>query len=342
MKNIWKVEILCNLLFALSLTAYAEEQPGNIKLEPDAISVIHAMLQQPDEQIDLATAKLTIDHLIDPSFDVEATLHQINRMAKEVSWAFRPGMTDMDKLYLLKNYLYEKGEWNGSQAFRYDLDDPLGTNINNKLLRNYLASRKGNCTSMPILFVVLGDKLGLDMTIALAPLHVLVKYTDANSGIIYNLEATDKAQIADNSYYIKHTPMTQQAINNGVYLAPLSKKETVAVMATILNEYYEQTAQYEKSMALADLVLTYHPNDVYAMIKKGNAYYELQQKELHAYSSQNEIPPIHMQYINQLGYLNQQMFAQAEALGWQEEVPEEKGRYLESVNQRVKQQSQTN
>jgi hypothetical protein len=95
-------------------------------------------------------------------------------------------------------------------------------------------------------------------------------------------------------------------------------------------------------MALADLVLTYHPNDVYAMIKKGNAYYELQQKELHAYRSQNEIPPIHMQYINQLGYLNQQMFAQAEALGWQEEVPEEKGRYLESVNQRVKQQSQTN
>jgi len=57
------------------------------------------------------------------------------------------------------------------------------------LLQRYLTTRRGNCITMPILFLALGQRLGLTMTLAEAPLHVFVKYTD-DDGAVWNLEAT--------------------------------------------------------------------------------------------------------------------------------------------------------
>ena len=195
---------------------------------------------------------------------------------------------------------------------------------------------------MSLLFVILGDKLDLEVTLVLVPSHVFVRYTDKETGMTYNLETTNKAQFSDNSYYMKHSPMTQRAIDNGVYLASLRKQEIVAVMAATLNEYYVYTHQYLDVIDLSALVLAYHPNNVSAILNRGNAYYGLQQEALHIYGPPNEITPKQMQYINHLGYLNQKIGAQAEALGWQEKTPEERSHYFETVKQYAKQQSQSN
>ena len=53
----------------------------------------------------------------------------------------------------LKRYIYEPGEWNNFQPYQYDMDDPLGTKLSNKLLSHYLAAKKGNCVTMPFLFI---------------------------------------------------------------------------------------------------------------------------------------------------------------------------------------------
>ena len=69
--------------------------------------------------------------------------------------------TTEGKLNGLIQYLYHPGEWNDNKPFQYDLDDPLGTKKpNNKLISNYLKTRKGNCVSMPILVQSLGERLG--------------------------------------------------------------------------------------------------------------------------------------------------------------------------------------
>ena len=47
-------------------------------------------------------------------------------------------------------------------------------------MSHYLATRKGNCVSMPVLFVILGQKLGLPITLAIAPNHVFAKYKRDN------------------------------------------------------------------------------------------------------------------------------------------------------------------
>lgn len=90
---------------------------------------------------------------------------------------------------LLKT-LYEPGSWNQGRPFTYDLADPLGHDRKNKQLAVYLATRKGNCVSMPILFVILGQRLGLPAALATAPHHVLVKFADDTQQAWVNVEAT--------------------------------------------------------------------------------------------------------------------------------------------------------
>jgi regulator of sirC expression with transglutaminase-like and TPR domain len=126
---------------------------------------------------DAAEIKLTIDHMVDPDVDVAASLKIIDGMAADIERmrAAAGATTDFDKLAVLRRYLYEPGSWNGGQVFAYDLIDPLGKRPETRLLSYYLKARQGNCVSMPTLMMVLGNRIGLKMTLASAPWHNLVK-----------------------------------------------------------------------------------------------------------------------------------------------------------------------
>ena len=52
-------------------------------------------------------------------------------------------------------------------------------------MSNYLATKLGNCVSMPALFVIIGRKIGIDVTLSLAPEHMFVKFRD-ESGVYIN------------------------------------------------------------------------------------------------------------------------------------------------------------
>jgi regulator of sirC expression with transglutaminase-like and TPR domain len=288
------------------------------------------LLGKPDDQIDLARAKLMIDKLVDPSIDVDATLKQIDEMVGAIR--AMPGF-GADKLEALRRYIYDAGPWNGDRPFQYDLDDPLGRQVKNKLLPTYLASRKGNCVSMPLLFIVLGQRLGLDVTASTAPAHILVKFKSDEFGWI-NLEATSGAKPARDVWIRKQMPMTDQALADGVYLQPLSKKETVAEMAVVVAENYLQRREYEQSIAVTDVVLHYYPKAVDTMILKGVAYGRMATAH-HAGNSLSldSAPEPYRGYFAYLSDNSRAWFAKAEALGWREETRDEKQDYLQTVDQ---------
>ena len=288
------------------------------------------LLGKADDQIDLARAKLTIDKLVDPSIDVDATLKQIDEMVSEIR--AMPGF-GADKLEALRRYIYEAGPWNDNRPYQYDLDDPLGRQIKNKLLPTYLASRKGNCVSMPLLFIVLGQRLGLDVTASTAPAHILVKFKSDDFGWI-NLEATSGAKPARDVWIRKQMPMTDQALADGVYLQPLTKKETVAEMAVVVAENHLQRREYEQSIAVTDVVLHYYPKAVDTMILKGVAYGRMATARLAGNSlSLDSVPERYRGYFAYLSDNSRAWFAKAEALGWREETRDEKQDYLQTVDQ---------
>ncbi len=175
-------------------------------------------MEQPEQQIDLARAKLTIDRTIDPSIDIEANIQRLDHMVvRELSG----NATSLDKLKALHEYLYQDSAWNGNQGFRYDFNDPLGQDIRNKLLPTYLATKRGNCVSM-FFFIALRQKLGIDVTAALAPAHVFVKYRD-KSGKLNNVEATNQGAFKNDAGYQRDILMIETLMQ--AYAAQSNQQE---------------------------------------------------------------------------------------------------------------------
>jgi len=182
MKNLLTYLSLAIIVFAVgSVCAYAQSPLPDYRQPPPLSGnalALERLLATPEDQIDYAESKLVIDRLIDPSLNIEAARREITEMVYDVRQMAGPNADEKRLLGALRAYLYRPGPWNAQRVFGYDHDDPLGTNIRNKLIPTYLASRKGNCVSMPALFVILGQKLGLEMTLSTAPNHVFVHYHD--------------------------------------------------------------------------------------------------------------------------------------------------------------------
>lgn len=308
------------------------------------VRAIRAILRQPDDQIDLGKAKVVIDKLIDPTIDAEGTLQALGFMVSRIRLMPEFGDTGDSKVRALKRYLYESGASNDNQTFQYDLTDPLAHEIRNKLLSSYITTKKGNCVTMPLLFVILGQRLGIDVTLTNAPKHLLVKFNSTEYGRWINLEATSGANPARDVWIRQQFPtITDDSISNGVYLQPLSKKETVAEMTEALADYHFKRQEYDKAIAVSRVALEYYPKDVGAMTLSGVAYLRLlHQHFLDKYPSPDVIPNNERGYYQYLAQNNEEWFSKAQALGWREPTKEEDDEYLQDVDRARQRKAQMN
>lgn len=285
------------------------------------LQAVRALTKMREKDIDLAYVTLTIDRVMDPAANDTATLAEVDTLVHDIRGRFRSNASAQEKLTILISSLAQPGPWNSYRAFSYDMADPYGNNIKNKLLRSYLSTRKGNCVSMPVLLVILGQKLGLEMTLATAPEHLLAK-SRAGAGPWVNVEATSFGFKRDSSY-VQELGITRLAVSNAVYLQPLSKRESIGALLGTLMEFYGDLGKQTHRMAVADMALQLNPKDIVAMLHKGNAYYRLMKSMyLDVYPSQQAIPRAKQAEFAALARGNRIWFQKAEALGWVQPPPQ--------------------
>lgn len=254
------------------------------------LSPLRAQFELPDQRVNYLDAKLAVDRLIDPATDEAAVRRDIDRWEQAVRGNFPAGSSDRAILDALLKTLYTPGAWNNNRPFSYDLDDPLGREPANKRLDTYLRTRKGNCVSMPILFVILGQRLGLPVALATAPSHVMVKFADDTQQAWVNVEATQGGFKFDSSYE-RDTHISPLALQNDIYLRPLLPREGVGVIASTLMEHYARQKNADALLEVAELALAANPKDTIALIQKGNAYYlQLQDRYTKRYRNPADIP----------------------------------------------------
>lgn len=299
--------------------------------------LIETMLSQPAEKLDFATIKLTIDKMIDPSIDIDKTMGLLDKMVEDIQGMISPNASSVEKMHVLRKYLYEKGEWNNHQIHLYDFEDPLGTKIANKMLSNYIASKRGNCISMPFLFIILGDKLGLNVRASTAPLHYLVKFTEDETNRTYNLETTSGANPSRDVWYQEKMMVTDEGIASGIYLQKLSRKETAATMVSVLGEHLTRQRKYLEAIGIFEIILKYYPKSVHAMLSTGTAYAKLSDRYfLKKYPNPNHIPVNQQKLFQYFSEGNRHFFEKAESLGWEEPPENCEEKYLQNVYQDAK------
>lgn len=154
--------------------------------------------------------------------------------------------------------------------FTYDFEDVFGAKDWTKMfLGKLLATKKGNCHSMPYLYKILCDELNIPCHLALAPNHIYIKHR-AEKGGWYNVELTS-ASFPTDAWLMASGYISLEAVQNGIYLDTLSEKESIALCVIDLAQGYNHKYPDNDGTFIiqcCDLALKHFPKYVNAILLK--------------------------------------------------------------------------
>ncbi len=161
----------------------------------------------------------------------------------------------------------DQGQW---IPFTYDFDDVWGDNDwSNMFVSKLLDTHKGNCHSLPYLYKILAEEIGVDAHLALAPNHVYIKHRNEKDGW-YNTELTSGIFPID-AWIMASGYVHLDGIRNGLYMKALNDKESLALLLVDLAQGFDKRfPDNDGSFILkcVDTALLSYPNLINALLLK--------------------------------------------------------------------------
>lgn len=225
------------------------------------------------------------------------------------------------------------------QRLSYDFDDFWGDkDYSKQFVTKLLKTHTGQCHSLPLLYLILCEELDLEAYLAFAPNHSYIKFPFNNN--LYCFETTSGAYTDDN-FVVKSGYINATAIKNQIYLAPLSKIQTIATCLIDLSAALEELeGKSDFSLNMAQEVLKYYPNSVSAVMIFNNVQVAYCAKAAEKYnfpkvSELDKYPQFKEQYNSMINWeLN------LEGLGYTKIPKEEYERWLKEAEQLKQQQEE--
>ncbi|WP_211356954.1 hypothetical protein [Phaeodactylibacter luteus] len=206
--------------------------------------------------------------------------------------------------------------------YQYDFEDPWGKkDWTKQFVMKLTSSKKGQCHSMPLLYLILAEDLGVEAWLSYSPSHSYIKLKDGKGNLL-NYETTNGYYTTDvwvqSSGYIK-----AEALRSRIYMDTMSRKEVVAATLADLAKGYAIKYGFDQFVLdCLDKALEHNPNNVYALQLRSDYqtylfFYVLEQlgrppvEELPNYPKANE-----------LFFKVHEIYGRLDALGF-EQMPEE-------------------
>lgn len=136
-------------------------------------------------------------------------------------------------------YMTDSIPENDFHPYTYDLENFMGDkDYESFMVSSLLKTRKGNCHSLPFLYKILADEVNTEAFIATAPMHLFIKHKDEKQQW-WNLELTS-GTFSRTSFMIESFNVSDAGMESGLYMKPLSDKESVALCLNDILVYYEK------------------------------------------------------------------------------------------------------
>jgi hypothetical protein len=215
------------------------------------------------------------------------------------------------------SFMTEKIPENNYSPFQYDFENFMGDkDYESFMVSSLLKNKKGNCHSLPYLYKILAEEVNVEAFIALAPMHVFIKHKD-EKGQWWNLELTS-GTFSRTSFIIESFNVTDAGMESGLYMKPLTLKESIALCLSDLLDYYDkQTGIFygEVVRKAYSTGLSVYPNSLLQLAKRDEIKYRLDKamevKGLNDYSKIEPYPELielyeemdkTVKYIQQIGF----------------------------------------
>lgn len=155
--------------------------------------------------------------------------------------------------------------------FTYDFFDIEGKKDWQKMfVTKLLDTQKGNCHSLPYLYKILADNLGLETHLALAPNHIYIKHWSEKTGM-YNTELTS-ATFPIDAWLMTSGYIHLDAIESGIYMQALDDKQALSLCLFDLGKGYQRKFGDVNNftMKCCESALKYYPHFINALLLKAD------------------------------------------------------------------------
>jgi tetratricopeptide (TPR) repeat protein len=284
--------VLSIINYQLSITNGQNEPLANKDKQGLYARSIEQVLRLDDKEVDLATAVLIVSEQWSNIVEGKRYLSDLDDMALEIRARLKKKrlQANYKAVAVINEYLFDELGFKPIP----DANDP-----NDLFLHSVMDRKRGYCLSLSILYLSLGERLGLPLYGVVVPGHFFVRYDDGQ--VRFNIEATSKGGYADDEHYINKFKVPKG--NNGIYMVNLNKIQTLGCFFNNLGNSYNEVGDTEQAMLALERAVEINPTLAESRMNLGNIYLKKDRIEdaIHEYEAALEIDPDNAKIHNNLG-----------------------------------------
>lgn len=242
----------------------SEEPLANEGLRGLYVRSIEQTLRLEPDEIDIGTAALIVSEQWSDIVAGRRYQGRLDEMALEIRRRVEEkGIKAKYKIVgEINEYLFE--ELGFRSVERADEADDL-------FLHSVMDRKRGYCLSLSILYLAIGERLGLALYGVVVPGHFFVRYDDG--GVRFNIEATSKGGTAPDEHYIEKFKVPQDE-RNSIYMTNLDKLQSLGCFFNNLGNVYQDVGDIEMARCALERAVEINPWLAESRLNLGNIYLE--------------------------------------------------------------------
>jgi len=305
--------------------------------------------------ISLERAVFMVEKAFDPTLDFSAFDNQLNKSVSVIGRKM-----ELDKLSPFDNLgkilttfkfmadtisVLTKGETTiTTYPKKYDFEDFWGRQDYRKMfVSKLLKEGSGQCHSLPLLFLLLCEKMNAEAHLAFAPNHSFIKFQDTR-GKWHNLELTN-GMLASDHFMIESGYIKAEAIQNKIYMEPLTKKQVLVQCLNDLALGYQKKFGFDPFVKeCVNVALSHDPKSLTAHQTRANYYINLSNYIVYQYKTKKLSRSLfdHDEQAQAIIKITEKAMQDIDDLGYAEMPPEAYAAWLNSIQKEACKQQHSN
>ncbi|MDD5064356.1 MAG: tetratricopeptide repeat protein [Phycisphaerae bacterium] len=284
--------IVCVLFFTAGVSFGQNATLANQDKQGLNARSIEQVLRLDDEEVDLGTAVLIVSEQWSDVVEGRRYLSDLDDMAIEIRGRLKKKrlQANYKAIEVINKYLFDE------LGFRAVKD---ANNPDDLFLHSVLDRKRGYCLSLSVLYLSLGERLGLPLYGVVVPGHFFVRYDDGR--VRFNIETTSKGGYADDEHYRKEFKVPKNS--DGIYMENLNKIQTLGCFFNNLGNSYNEVGDINQAMLAIERAVEINPGLAESRMNLGNIYLKKDKVDdaIREYNAALEIDPGNAKIYNGLG-----------------------------------------
>lgn len=226
------------------------------------VKSLEQMLRLPEDDIDVATGVLIASEYWSDIVFGRRYLEQLDAMATEIQTRLRQQRLPVNyrAIPVINDYLFNEL---GFKAISH-ANDP-----NDLFLHSVMDRRQGYCLSLSVLYLALGERLGLNLYGVVVPGHFFVRYEAGR--VRFNIETTSGgASPPDEHYVVKFN--VPESNRDTIYMKNLTKRQTLGCFFNNLGNVYSDIGNLDMALTALERAVAINPTLSESRANLGNIY----------------------------------------------------------------------